>query len=72
MKIIKYIVCYLTERQHRKCFDKWYYQDVKIKLRDKIDIMLLDLLFKIYPDYRSFLKEWHTGNKYQRYTSNLK
>ena len=72
MKMLKFIVCYLTELQHRKCFDKWYCQDTKINLCGKVNIMLLNLLSKIYSDYRSFLKEWHTGNKYQRYTSKLK
>jgi len=72
MKLLKYIVCYLTERQHRRVFDLWYCQDVKINLHGEIDIMILNLLSKIYPDYRPFLKEWHDGNKYQRYTSNLK
>jgi hypothetical protein len=69
MNLLKLIICYITERQHRKCFDKWYCQDVRITLLGKIDIMLLNILSSIYPDYRPFLKKWHTGNKYERYTS---
>jgi len=66
MKGLKYLICYLCEKHHRKVFDKWYVQDVKITWRGKIDCWVLNLIHKIIPDYRRYLRSNHVG--YGRYT----
>ncbi len=66
MKAIKFIICYLAEKHHRKVFDTWYCQDVVITLKGRFDIFILDVIQKLVPDYRRFLK--HNQPNYQRYT----
>lgn len=68
MEVIKYLFCYLTEKHHRKVFDTWYCQDVIITFHGKLDILILNVIQKLIPDYRRFLKKWHEDNNYQRYT----
>ena len=65
--MIKYMFCFLIEKHHRKVFDKWYRQDSVITLLGIIDIFLLNILQKLMPDYRRFLRE-KDPIKYNRYT----
>lgn len=66
METIKYIICFLCEKHHRKVFDRWYNQDVVITLRGKIDCFILDLIQRFIPDYRRYLRA--NQPNYMRYT----
>lgn len=65
--MIKYMICFLIEKHHRMVFDTWYQQDSTITSRGKLDISLLNLMQKLMPDYRSFLRD-KDPVKYSRYT----
>lgn len=68
--LIKYVVCYFTEKQHRYVFDNLYLQDYKSNtLYQSIKLILYKILCRIVPDFREYLNHWHKSKKddYLRY-----
>lgn len=55
---IKFFICLHTLKLHRIVFDKLYKQDYRILFKDKFILIWYNILTKIYPDFRSYLKRW--------------
>jgi len=76
MKIMKYVICYLIEKQHRFVFDNIYicYEDTRYKPMNfykHFRLWFYKLIFPLIPDFREYLKLWHKEKKndYLRYNN---
>lgn len=73
--ILKYLICYLIEKEHRFVFDTCYicYEDKKyqpLTLMQKIRVWVFsNILYYIFKDYRQCLRWWikAKNDDYKRY-----
>lgn len=54
----KILICFYIEKVHRKVYDNQMEQKYILTFKDKFLLFWYDLLLKIYPDFRSYLKKW--------------
>ena len=74
--IIKYLLCYWIEKQHRFVFDNIYfaYEDPRFKtmtLYFYYRLIIYKAVFPLIPDFREYLKYWSNKLKtgYIRYNN---
>jgi len=56
--ILLILIYIYVEKLHRYVYDNYYRQDYKITFKDKIVILLYDVLLRTFPKFRSQLKYW--------------